>query len=111
LYAPNKNRVVKPTYLKLTGDSEYYKAEDALYGMKDAPRSYQDMQHHRLTKLGFERLMMSHCIYVKREVNYFILIYVYVDDFIITGSNDMELQKFMLILKERYNYRSYQECK
>jgi hypothetical protein len=64
LNAPNKNRDVKPTYLKLSCDPEYYEAVNAVYGIKDAPRNYQDMQHDRLTKLGFERLMMSHCIYV-----------------------------------------------
>jgi hypothetical protein len=91
LNAPYKNRDVKPTYLILSGNPEYYKVVNAVYGMKDAPRNYQDMQHDRLTKLGFKRLMMSHCIYVKHDMNNFILTYVYVDNFIITGSDEKDL--------------------
>jgi hypothetical protein len=42
---------MKPTDLKVSGDTDYYEAVNTVYGMKDALRNYQDIQYDRQQNL------------------------------------------------------------
>jgi hypothetical protein len=56
------------TYVKFGGDSKYYQILNALYGLKTAPRDYQDATVTKLVgNLGFKRLHLCSCIYVRRK--------------------------------------------
>ena len=57
----------KKVFLNIDGDDSFYKAVNAVYGLKTASRDYQDHTHRRMASLGFERLHNSSCIYVKFE--------------------------------------------
>ena len=75
----------KPVVARL--GSEFYDIKKALYGLKNAPRLYQKKVKDRLEKLGYKRLGLCKCIYMKRDDdNNIIFIYSYVDDFIWTGT-------------------------
>ena len=73
--------------MKFRGGKDYYKVQGALYGLKTAPRHYQQAVTERLESLGFTKLIMCLCIYVMRRGDDLVLIYDYVDDFIFTGSD------------------------
>ena len=85
LKAPYKGK--NRAFVKFRGGSNYYEILGALYGLKTAPRDYQDEVARRLKTLGFTRLVMCSCIYIMRRDNDIVIVYDYVDDFIFTGSS------------------------
>lgn len=85
LNAPHKGE--SKAYVKFRGGADYYEVLGALYGLKTAPRHYQEAVAQRLETMGFKRLVLCSCIYIMTRVEDIVIIYDYVDDFIFTGSN------------------------
>lgn len=85
LKAPYKGK--NRAFVKFRGDHQYYEIMKALYGLKTAPRDYQEEVAKRLCSLGFIRLIMCSCIYVLKENDTIVIVYDYVDDFIFTGNS------------------------
>ena len=85
LKAPYKGK--NRAFAKFRGGSQYYEIFGALYGLKTAPRDYQEEVAKRLETLGFTRLVMCSCIYILKRGNDVVIVYDYVDDFIFTGNN------------------------
>ena len=85
LKAPYKGK--NRAFAKFRGGSQYYEIFGALYGLKTAPRDYQEEVARRLETLGFIRLVMCSCIYIMKRGNDIVIVYDYVDDFIFTGNN------------------------
>jgi hypothetical protein len=82
-----KKKDPRPTLVKFSGDQKYYEIVGALYGTKTAPRDYQEDVATRFTNLGYERLSMCSCIYLKRLPDAVVFVYDYVDDFVFGGSS------------------------
>lgn len=91
LKAPYKGK--NRAFAKFRGGSQYYEILGALYGLKTAPRDYQEEVAKRLELLGFARLIMCSCIYILKNENDIVIVYDYVDDFIFTGSNRSVIEK------------------
>lgn len=84
----------KRVFTKFKGDSTMYEVLGALYGLKTSPRDYQQTVIERLKSMGFVQLQLCTCIFIFRRGTDVVLIYDYVDDFIITGNNkDLVLEK------------------
>jgi hypothetical protein len=81
---------------------EFYRIFGALYGLKSAPKDYQKTVVYRLTvKMEFKRLGMCACIYyLVIDGVHIILIYIFVDDFVWTGSNSALVVEMMNKYKE-----------
>ena len=77
----------KKAFVKFRGGKDFYEVKGALYGLKSAPRHYQQAVSRRLEGFGFTRLTMCSCIYVMRQGENIVLVYDYVDDFIFTGNS------------------------
>jgi hypothetical protein len=68
--------------------NEFYKVVGALYGLKTAPRDYQQTVIERLVnKMGYKRFGMCSCIYCKKDetTGHMIYVFDFVDDFIWSG--------------------------
>jgi hypothetical protein len=88
----------KRIFTKFIGDNKYFEVLGALYGLKTSPRDYQQKVIERLSSIGFQQLMLCSCIFVCKEGDNIVVIYDFVDDFIITGNNDaFTLQKIAQI--------------
>jgi len=85
----------KPVYTKLQGraNSTYYQVLGALYGLKTSPKDYQEKVSTRFEALGYKRLTMCTCIYIISTEEHLTIVYVFVDDFIFTGSNRAEINR------------------
>ena len=94
LKAPYKGK--NRAFVKFRGGSQYYEIFGALYGLKTAPRDYQEEVARRLETLGFTRLVMCSCIYIMKRENDIVIVYDYVDDFIFTGSNRAVIESVIL---------------
>ena len=91
LKAPYKGK--NRAFVKFRGGHQHFEIMKALYGLKTAPRDYQEEVAKRLCSLGFVRLVMCSCIYVLRKAEKVIIVYDYVDDFIFTGSSRSDIDE------------------
>ncbi|CAI7793367.1 unnamed protein product [Closterium sp. NIES-54] len=62
--------------------------QKSLYGIKQAPRLWQQYLHARLTRTGFKQLPHDQGMYRFTKDNDYILLIVYVDDLLYIGSTD-----------------------
>ena len=72
----------------------------ALYGLKQAPRAWYFKLHKCLLALGFIKSRHAHAIYLKQSSNGKVIIGVYVDDLIVTGSRSEDVDSFKKQMKE-----------
>lgn len=71
-----------------------YKLAKALYGLRQAPRARYAKLNKCLESLGFTKCPYEHAVYVKREDKETVIIGVYVDDLLITGSSMTVINRF-----------------
>ena len=107
LKAPYKGKT--RAFTKFRGGAQYYEILGALYGLKTAPRDYQEEVARRLETLGFTRLVMCSCIYIMKRSQDIIIVYDYVDDFIFTGSSRavidvVKMKTFARFAKQQNQY-------
>lgn len=86
-----------PVYTKLKNvDDMYFKVLNALYGLKDACRDYDDKSSKVLESHGFQRLLMCSPIFVKHiDAKRVIIILKHVDDNVIFGNCLTSLNEFV----------------
>jgi hypothetical protein len=76
-------------------EEKVYKLKKALYSLHQTPRGWNQKIDASLVSLGFQRCPSDPAIYCRGEKNGSRLILrVYVDDLLITGSSVLEIQKF-----------------
>ncbi|KAE8655918.1 NAC domain-containing protein 48 [Hibiscus syriacus] len=63
----------------------------SLYGLKQAPRQWYKKFDSFMGSSGFTRYQADHCCYIKRFDNSFIILLLYVDDMLVSGSNMQEI--------------------
>jgi hypothetical protein len=62
--------------------------------LHQAPRAWNAKLNDTLLSLGFQRTPSEHAIYVRRNGNVQLVVGVYVDDLIITGSDRDNIRSF-----------------
>ena len=78
-----------------TGESsKVLKLDKALYGLKQAPRAWNTKLDAWLPQLNFSKCPSEHGVYARGTAESRLIIGVYVDDLIITGSDEEEIRKF-----------------
>ena len=67
----------------------------ALYGLKQAPRLFNQLMHKYLSSKGFKNTSADACVYCKPTAgNGIILVGVYIDDILSTGTEIKYVQEF-----------------
>lgn len=77
----------------------------ALYGLRQAGRAWQHALFDALHELEFQQSQKEPCIWFKRTSSYLILIGIYVDDLVITGSDSDQLEKISNELGKRFKMK------
>jgi hypothetical protein len=70
------------------------KLSKALYGLRQAPRAWYAKLDSSLVDLGFARSPLEHAVYRRGDETNYLLVGVYVDDLIITGTHVDEIKAF-----------------
>ncbi|KAJ0910565.1 putative RNA-directed DNA polymerase [Helianthus annuus] len=83
-------------------ENKVCKLKKSLYGLKQAPRMWNEKLFNVLLELGFEQSKCDHSMFVKTSKSVFIILLVYVDDIIITGSCSTEVAKIKTLLKSKF---------
>ncbi|CAI7892831.1 unnamed protein product [Closterium sp. NIES-54] len=89
LYAPVDAEIFVELPHGSNGDpNQVCKLEKSLYGIKQAPRLWQQHLHARLIRIGFLQLPHDQGMYRLTKGTDYILLIVYVDDLLYIGSTD-----------------------
>jgi hypothetical protein len=83
-----------PGFVIKNGGGKVLKLKKALYGLRQAPRAWNARLDKELLKLGFVRNLLEHAVYRRTHGTDLLLIGVYVDDLVITGSNKRIIDAF-----------------
>ncbi|CAI7767089.1 unnamed protein product [Closterium sp. NIES-53] len=75
--------------------------QKSLYGIKQAPRLWQQHLHGILIKLGFQQLPHDQGMYCLKSRGHFILLVAYVDDLLYTGDDTDLLDRFEREIQEK----------
>lgn len=71
-----------------------YKLKKALYGLRQAPRAWYEKLNTYLKELGFNRCSHEPAVYTRKEREDTLVIAVYVDDILVTGSKNSMIENF-----------------
>ena len=71
----------------------------SLYGLKQAGRLWRQMLHARLSDAGYVRCVSDMCLYHKRDGEELVVVGVYVDDLLATGTSVAAVKSFFASLK------------
>jgi hypothetical protein len=88
--------IQQPEGFIVTGhEHKVYKLHKALYGLKQAPRAWYSRIDTHLIQLGFKRSENEATLYLKQDEDGLqLVISLYVDDMLVTGSNVKLLAEF-----------------
>jgi len=79
--------VEQPEGFSVAGqENQVYQLKKALYGLKQAPRNWYSRIDAYLQNLGFTRSLSESTLYVKKAEGQILVVSLYVDDLLITGS-------------------------
>ena len=70
------------------------KLSKALYGLRQAPRAWNIRLDKSLKNLGFTKCASEQAVYKRGNGKNAIILGVYVDDLLVTGSQTQEIEKF-----------------
>lgn len=87
------------------GDKEkVYKLKKALYGLKQAPRAWYSKIESYFLKEGFQRCDYEPTLFIKAEEgNKVLIVSLYVDDLIFTGSDGLIFSAFKSSMKKEFD--------
>jgi len=83
-------------------EHQVLKLHKALYGLKQAPRAWNLKLDSTLKMMNFERRQLEHAVYRRKKGGEIILVGVYVDDLLITGTSEIEIANFKLDMMREF---------
>ncbi|WVZ92975.1 hypothetical protein U9M48_039002 [Paspalum notatum var. saurae] len=83
-----------PGFIVAGEEGKVLHLKKALYGLRQAPRAWNIKLDTTLATLGFKKCSSEHALYTKRSKEGILIVGVYVDDLIVTGSEQQEIKKF-----------------
>ena len=87
------------------------KLKKSLYSLKQAPRQWYKKFDNFMIGNGFTRCEMDHCCYRKDFSDTFIILLLYVDDILVTGSCMVEINRLKQHLAEKFEMKDLSRAK
>lgn len=81
------------------------KLSKALYGLKQAFRQWYKEFSSKLVSYGFKQSKFDHCLFLKSNADHFIVLVVYVDDILVTGTNQNEIRQVKEFLHREFTIK------
>jgi hypothetical protein len=96
--------VTQPPGFEIKGKQKMvYRLYKALYGLKQAPRAWNNKIDQFLIQIGFKRCAVEFGVYVQSQRDEdMVIICLYVDDLLTTGSQAPEIEKLKGKLKDEF---------
>lgn len=83
----------------------------AIYGLKQASKSWYDKCHSVFKSFGFVNLTTESCIYVKGDGHTLCVVAIYVDDFLVFCKDNDVVVQLVAFLKKHFEIRNLGEAK
>lgn len=83
-------------------ENKVLRLRKALYGLRQAPRAWNDKLDSTLKKVGFQQSPHEASVYRQGKGGNALLVGVYVDDLVITGSKEEEVEEFKAQMKATF---------
>ncbi|PKA46730.1 Retrovirus-related Pol polyprotein from transposon TNT 1-94 [Apostasia shenzhenica] len=83
-------------------EEKVYKLKKALYGLKQAPRAWYSRLNSYLQQNGFQKSANESTLYTKVKENEILIVCVYVDDIIYTGSSQVLMKEFKYKMMQEF---------
>jgi len=96
--------VEQPQGFEIEGQEEkVYRLKKTLYGIKQAPRAWDNNIDNYFMEKGFEKSKNEPTLYVKRQgVADILIVSLYVDDLVFIGNNSKLIEDFRKEMMMRY---------
>ncbi|GAU22332.1 hypothetical protein TSUD_106600 [Trifolium subterraneum] len=96
--------VKQPPGFELKGkEDRVLKLNKALYGLKQAPRAWNKRIDQFLVMQGFVKCSVKYGVYMKHSNDkHMLIICLYVDDLLVTGSSPLEIENFKSQMKSEF---------
>lgn len=83
-------------------ETHVMKLQKAVYGLQISPKKWYERFERVMQKLGVRADPAEPCLYIWREKEEFVLLILYVDDILITGTNSEMIGRIQNTLKENF---------
>jgi hypothetical protein len=94
--------VYQPLGFIIGNNNQVVKLKKALYGLRQAPRAWYEKLHSSLNELGFTWSDHEHVMSMRRTASRPLVVGVYVDDLLIVGVVDIDINWFKQEMKDRF---------
>jgi hypothetical protein len=88
-----------PGFVVLGQEHKVLRLRKALYGLRQAPRAWNEKLDATLKRIGFHQSEHEHAMYRRGDSSSVLLVGVYVDDLIITGASSEGIEAFKAEMK------------
>ncbi|KAG2879434.1 Retrovirus-related Pol polyprotein from transposon TNT 1-94 [Phytophthora cactorum] len=112
LYGIMKEQVfcIVPEGVELDGNFDCLELVKAIYGLKQASRVWNETFDEFVCSIGFQVSAFDPCLYIKVVDGHCVLVLVYVDDVLITGSSPELISRTKNDLKTRFEMTDSGKC-
>jgi hypothetical protein len=83
-----------PSFIIASKEHKVLKLREALYGLHQVPRAWNAKLDDTLLSLGFRRTLSEHVFYIWQNGGAQLVVGVFVDDLVITGSDYDDIKSF-----------------
>ncbi|KAE8657590.1 hypothetical protein F3Y22_tig00116989pilonHSYRG00496 [Hibiscus syriacus] len=95
--------IQQPSGYEVKGhEDKVLKLKKALYGLKQAPRAWNSRIDKYFQENGFNKCPYEHALYIKIKDEDILIVFLYVDDLIFTGSNPSMFNEFKDVMMKEF---------
>ncbi|KAK6125101.1 hypothetical protein DH2020_041165 [Rehmannia glutinosa] len=77
----------------------------SLYGLKQASRQWNTEFCNKLHQFGFTQSAHDHCLFIKHSADQFLVLLVYVDDVLVTGTHSQDIDELKQYLDSIFSIK------
>lgn len=92
-----------PGYIVKGQENRVLKLRKALYGLRQAPRTWNTTLDRFLKVNDFSRCPHEYAVYVKKDGHSVLIVCIYVDDILITGNEKSQIERFKEDLAQSFD--------
>nr|GEU46626.1 zinc finger, CCHC-type [Tanacetum cinerariifolium] len=89
-------------FIQQGNSGKVYKLTKALYGLRQAPQAWNVKLDQTLMSLDFKKCNLKQAVYTKRSKTSTLIVEVYVDDLLITGTPRKEIDLFKSQIEDKF---------
>jgi len=99
--------IKQPLGYKVKGEEDtVFKLKKTLYGLKQAPRAWYNCIGKYFQENNFTKCLDEHALYAKIKDRDILIVCIYVDDLIFTGSNPSMFEEFKKAMIKEFEMKS-----